>query len=192
MTANEQIRFQLSDPIRDAFDTKSGDGLSVIFDLVHRSIIAYTVIVDGVLQAPGTDYTMNTETGQIVFTTAPVDGSTIKAQYTFAAFTEDEIDDVYADNNTDINKTMVCLIEVLLVDAAKRFDYTAGQTTIKQSQVFKNLRDLLKIYQDKSSNVEILDRSVEGYYKPELSKDGDTKIRSITDDLTRQDNLGNL
>lgn len=41
----------------------------------------------------------------------------------------------------------VLAVQQLLANAAKRYDYTANESSEKQSQVFKHLQDMLKLYQ---------------------------------------------
>lgn len=41
----------------------------------------------------------------------------------------------------------VLAVQQLLANSAKRYDYTANESSEKQSQVFNHLRDMLKLYQ---------------------------------------------
>lgn len=177
MTYLQEIRMKLADPIRDAYDTKEGDGTTPIFDLAHRSIISYTVTVSDVLQVENTDYTMNTETGSITFLNIPADGAEIKCQYTFATFTTNELEDIYLEQDSDVDSTIAYCIEVLLMDSARRFDYTSGQTDMKPSQVFDHLLKMKEIYSGKSDVPMIYNRT-NPYYTDETI---------VTTDISRED-----
>lgn len=73
----------------------SGDGTTTTFTLDYFPVVAGTerIYVDGVLQTPGTAYSINNATGQITFTTAPAAGEAITASYTYESGTgtQDEI-----------------------------------------------------------------------------------------------------
>jgi len=62
----------------------TGDGVTTTFTLADPPILenSETIYVDGVAQTKGTDYTIDYKTGQITFTTAPVSGAVITADYT--------------------------------------------------------------------------------------------------------------
>lgn len=106
----------------------SGDGTTKTFTLDHAPVVAGTerVYVDGVVKAPGTDYTINNTTGEITFVVAPVLNAPITAAYTYesGAGTQDEItssgvilDTDYITNIAIVGKDSgtgeptVCLIE---------------------------------------------------------------------------------
>jgi len=61
----------------------TGDGVTTTFYLANPPVEEESeeIYVDGVLQTKGTDYTIDYETGQINFTTAPPSGATITANY---------------------------------------------------------------------------------------------------------------
>lgn len=73
----------------------TGDGTNNSFTVKNKPVIAGTerVYVDGVLQTPGSAYTINNATGVITFVTAPASGKPITAAYTYesGAGTQDEI-----------------------------------------------------------------------------------------------------
>jgi hypothetical protein len=65
----------------------SGDGVTDTFDLPGRSTSSQTIYVDGAAQTLTTHYTISAGTGvsgadQVVFVTAPTDGTVITADFT--------------------------------------------------------------------------------------------------------------
>jgi len=62
----------------------TGDGTTTVFNLQESPVLenSETVYVDGTAQTRDTDYTIDYDTGQITFTTAPASGAAITADYT--------------------------------------------------------------------------------------------------------------
>jgi len=61
----------------------TGDGTTTVFNLQETPILegSDTIYVDGTAQTRNTDYTINYDTGQITFTTAPASSAVITADY---------------------------------------------------------------------------------------------------------------
>jgi hypothetical protein len=175
----ETIRMNLGDYLTPAIDTDLGDGSNKIFELTHKHLQDYHVYVEDTEQVEDTDYTMNEKSGTVVFSAAVGDGDEVRVEYNFAAFTDADLT-IILTNLPNTNDATIKAIQMLLADAARRFDYTHGQTDVKSSQVFQHLKELLEIYQS-NSNPLILDRGNEYYDREETT---------IQDDLTRDDGLG--
>jgi len=64
-----------------------GDGTTTVFSLAQKpvEVDSETVYIDGVAQTKATDYSINYETGEITFVTAPASGTTITADYDYAS-----------------------------------------------------------------------------------------------------------
>ncbi|MCS7003095.1 MAG: hypothetical protein NZ518_09635 [Dehalococcoidia bacterium] len=62
-------------------------------------------------------------------------------------FTDAEFNRLYERAGGDYNQTVVLALRQLLADAAKRNSYTAGQTSEKLDELFKNLYQLLDYYE---------------------------------------------
>jgi len=64
----------------------TGDGTTTVFNLANNNIVTGSekIYIDDSLKTKDTDYTINYDTGEITFTTAPANGSTITADYTKA------------------------------------------------------------------------------------------------------------
>lgn len=149
MTELEQLRKIIADESKNAIDSELGDGDTVMFKLSHNKIKtgSYTVEVDDDLQVETTDFTIDLDEGLVIFTTAPADQSNITIKYQYSAFREEELED-FLELEGSLNNAAIRCIKTLLMDSARRFDYSAGQTDIKASQVFANLEKLLKIFQE--------------------------------------------
>ena len=150
------IRKLISDPYKHAFDSQVGDDEARKFQLSHKPVLAgsYTVYLDDVEIAEDTDYTLDTEMGIVTMTSVPTAGQEVEIDYQYSVFSDTEITEFLTLDNDDVNKVVVRLIEILLADSARRFDYSQGKTDMKPSQVFANLKDLLKIYLDKVSGTD--------------------------------------
>lgn len=166
-TTLDNIRIKISDPLKQGFDKQIGDGSTKIFKLSHSKVHSESeaIVVNNSsveLEAYDIDY----DEGVVIFNTAPTQGHVIEVSYKYAAFRDEEIELYLDENGQSINQTIVTLIEILLADSARRFDYTAGQTNMQPSQVFDHLERLHKIYQrkvesgvddEKGNNIEILE-----------------------------------
>ena len=80
---NEVVEVYRNKVITDE-DVGTGDGSTKTFSLKWHPVKAgsYTIYVDGTAQTEGTDYTIDTNTGEITFDTAPANGADITADYT--------------------------------------------------------------------------------------------------------------
>jgi len=67
---------------REDEEVGTGDGTTVAFNLEFRNVSVYSVYVDANLQTEGVDYSINTTTGVVTFTSAPALGVAITADYT--------------------------------------------------------------------------------------------------------------
>jgi hypothetical protein len=187
MTNLQLVRKQLADDYKFAFDENDGDGATEIFRLTHGNIQAatYEVQVDGAVQTDATDYTLDLERGILEFATAPTTGDIIQIKYYFSAFSDTEITEFLSLNST-VNKTVLALIEILIADTARRFDYTSGQTEMKPSQVFDNLLRLRDVYKEK------VDKDNHGYLSMVTRRHphyaNETQERG---DISRYDSLDN-
>jgi hypothetical protein len=149
MTNLELIRKKLADDYKFNADTNDGDGTTSIFKLSHGNIKedTYEVYVNGSLVTTGFDFDL--ERGIIEFNTPPSDGHAIYVKYDFSAFSDTEINNFLEENDNNVNKTIVDLVEMLLSDASRRFDYSTGQSDMKPNQIFKNLKEMREIYAGK-------------------------------------------
>ena len=176
MTNLELVRKKLADEYKFASDTNIGDGGTSIFKLAHSNIQdeTYTIYVD---LSESDNYEIDLERGLITFNTPPADEKNITAQYYFSAFSDDEIEYFLEENENDINETLIDLIEILLIDSARRFDYSTGQSEMKPSQVFKNLKEML-IFFSKKVPAEVKSNLKQGtlsspYYQSEVKPSKD-------------------
>lgn len=149
MTELEQIRQNLGDSYVYAEDKQTGDGESKIYELNHKHVKdgSQTVYKDNTEIDEGTDYTIDNDAGVISLSEVLETTEELRVVYQFSAFTDTELSFFLESAGTVDGATMKA-IRVLMVDAARRFDYTTGKTEMKASQVFEHLKDLLKIYQD--------------------------------------------
>lgn len=154
MTYLEKIRLFLADPIRDGFDTQVGDANSTQYKLSHSSLKTSSVVV---LVNNSTVVPSNIDYGQgmIFLSSAPALNIPIQITYKYSVFRDEEITSIYDDVSQSFDATMLALIEILLIDAAKRFDYEHANSKMKPSQVFKNLKDMHDLYKEKVADANL-------------------------------------
>lgn len=183
----ELLRKEIADPYRSAFDTNLGDGETIEFKLAHGNVKeeSLVVCVGGTVQ---THYSVDLEEGMITFVTAPVDAVSVTADYKFSVFSDEELTEFLALERGNVDGAIIRCIDILLMDSARRFDYSAGRLDIKPSQVFNNLVQLRKIVTERISykednsgtgGIRLVDRS-SSYYD---NSTADTMDLSRADDL---------
>ena len=167
----ELLRKELADPFKYAFDGETGDGETTVFKLSHGKVQSetYAVYVDNNLQTEETDYTIDQDRGLVTFITAPADTKEVEAKYYFAAFSDDEFTEFLALESDNVVRAAIRCINLLIVDASRRFDYASGQTEMKPSQVFAHLRELRRIFRERLTDIKggvsVVDRKSRFYDK---------------------------
>ena len=146
----ELLRKELADPHKTAFDENIGDGETTIFKLSHGNIKddSYAIYVDDDLKIETTYYTIDQEEGVITFLAAPALALSIEVAYSFSAFSDTELTE-FITLEGSVNRALLKCIDILLMDSAKRFDYSVGRADLKPSQVFDNLIRLREIIEKK-------------------------------------------
>lgn len=175
MTDIEIFRMKLGDYLKPQIDKEEGDGSASIFRLTHRHIQDYEVTVDGAEQVEDTDYTMDASNGILEFTLAPNDGDIVKVQYKYAGFTDADITALVA-QYSNVDNAITEGIKALMADAARRFDYTEGQSELKPSQVFAHLKQLLETHREGATSL-IVER-IHPAYESETNPDDNDLSRS--------------
>ena len=179
----ELLRKTIADPIKFAIDKQLGDGTSTIFKVSHERIEdgTYKIFVNDEENEVETDFTIDLERGVITFLEAIPLNYEIRMEYFFSAFSELELTEFLALDGNDVNKSALRCVDILLADASRRFDYSSGQTEVKASQVFKNLKELREVFKDNitdtNGNAIMVNRINDAYRPPE----------EIEDDFSRRD-----
>lgn len=177
MTNLEKLRQKIADPYKYAEDSQVSDGVSTVYELTHGHILdgSYTVYVDTDEQVEDTDYTIGLESGVITFSSVVPVGSDIRVIYQFSAFSDEELTEYLSDNNGNLDSATLDIIDVLLFDSSRRFDYSTGKTEMKPSQVFNNLKSLRDIISGKikSKSHAVKTRRISQFYDPVNTDMGD-------------------
>jgi len=144
------LRKELADPYKSAFDQNTGDGETTIFKLSHGNVKSgsYEVSVADALQTETTHYTIDLEEGIVTFLTAPADTLEVEVEYQFSAFSDTELTE-FLTLEGSVNGALLKCIDILLMDSARRFDYSVGRADLKPSQVFDNLLKLRDVIEKK-------------------------------------------
>jgi len=167
MTSLEIVRNAIGDIKKYGDDRFKGNGARKVYKLSHKHIDSASLQVykDDVIVAPA-NYVLSADYGILTFNTAPANDSSVWVLYNFSAFTDTEVNAFISQYGVKIGA--VKLIEALLADAARRFDYSTGLESMSPSQIFEHLKDLREIVlgsdDDLSSSggVKVVDR-VSGY-----------------------------
>ena len=134
----EQVRRRIGDSVKSNTEIQVGDGSTVLFDLKFKNVWNAIVKVGGTAT---TAFTLNGKSGQIIFQTAPALEASIEITYDYAGYTDDDLSEMIG--TYGVSGSVVECLNELLVDSARFFDYSQGQTTDKRSQIFDHLKTLL-------------------------------------------------
>lgn len=145
MTDLEIFKRHVGYSVKADQDTFTGNGATVTVNLRHENVSDVEVYVADDLLAAGT-YVVAAEPGVITFNDAPPDGAVVTVNYQFAPFTDTEalaLIDEYG-----LQKAVIEALREILANQARMRNYKQGDTEVDNSQVFKQIRELLKIYED--------------------------------------------
>lgn len=147
------LRKELADEHRTATDYEEGDANTKVFQLAHKHIKtdSYSVYVNSSVKQDGVDYNIDKDGGVITFENAPPLNHDILIDYQYSAFTDEELTE-WLNMLGSVGRAKVKCLEILLMDAARRFDYQTGQSKMSPSQVFKQIKEMLEMATGQSNN----------------------------------------
>jgi len=146
------LRKELGDELRYAFDNQTGDAETKIFRLSHGRVQNQKVYVNSEVKELTTDYTIDSERGIITFLVAPGDKIVINATYDFSVFSDTELSEFLTLESDIVAGAALRCINILLTNSSRRFDYSSGQTEMKPSQIFQNLKELRGVFKERLSD----------------------------------------
>ena len=139
ITNEDRFRRAVGDRIKADENIMVGNGATSEFQLRHSNVWDMTLYFNGVSQSSG--FTLDGGTGTIAFDTAPADAVEVTVTFKYAAYTQDEISSMVLAYGID--ESIIVALEELLANTAKLRDYKEADSEVKNSQVFKNIKDLL-------------------------------------------------
>lgn len=192
----EKIRKKLADPYKNGNDSMTVDEETTLYQLSHHPIREGSVVVtvENVEKALETDYSINYDTGLLTFVEAPTDEQLIEVVYEYSVFSDDELQE-FLDEYGTVDKVILECLEILLVDAARRFDYAAGLTDVKASQVFDHIEKLIAYYKGKATSGTSAPTGIRranrhyGYNQSDPDAFIGQESVKVEGDLSRSDNL---
>ena len=139
-TQVEQVRRRIGDGKKSDTVQFTGNGAETLFSLPNQNVFSVQVYINSTLIAPEA-YTVNGEAGKVIFIEAPEENSTIRIDFAYAGYTDEQIGKMVDDFG--VEGAVIETLNGLLADSARFYDYSQGQTTDKRSQIFDHLKDLL-------------------------------------------------
>lgn len=143
------IRRRVGDRSKAQKDIATGNGKDRSYHLQYQNVFGLIVTVEGTEVQINNDYTLDGAGGRVIFSAPPAEGANVSFDYNYAAYTDDEIQDLLDEQGLD--GATVAILEELTADTARFYDYSQGETTNKRSQVFDHLMKLLADYRSKST-----------------------------------------
>jgi hypothetical protein len=144
MTDLERVRNLIGDQHKSDVVRLVGDGTSVLWQLVRKRLKTDSVTYSGdtVIAVDEVNY----NTGLVTLASAPDDGELFSISCEYSAFRDEELEDYLASGS--VKSVALECIQVLMADAARRYDYSTGIEEFNPSQVFEHLKDLKKALQE--------------------------------------------
>ena len=143
------IRRRVGDRSKAQKDIATGNGKDRSYHLQYQNVFALIVTVNDTEVTEGNDYTVDGPGGRVIFSAPPALDAVVTFDYNYAAYTDQEIQDLI-DETGNTDSATVAILEELTADTARFYDYTQGETTNKRSQVFDHLMKLLENYRTKA------------------------------------------
>lgn len=124
-----------------------GNGSAITFIMPRKPILAdgLEIFADEVMQVPDS-YTVNYETGGLVFDAAPSDGVEITATYHFAALSDAELDGVLERNPGSIYLAAAEAIQLLLAGRGRLVNFAKADGRVDVKSVRQDLMTLAEHY----------------------------------------------
>jgi hypothetical protein len=150
MATIEQLRLKILDKPQVILGEKVGvgDGSTTAYKVRLVPLIDGTVsiYVAGDELTEDEDYTLDYATGVIEFTTAPDDGDSIAADYSFAAFSDDNLQGFLDEARGNLALAAGNALMSLLADRNRMVSWSKGEGKIDYNQLRKDISDTAKRY----------------------------------------------
>lgn len=161
LTTLQRLRLKIADRERTSLEEQIGvgNGASVEFQAMLPPVVAESdrvYLVTGgvpVLQARGTDYTIDDDQGVVIFATAPPAGTFVRISYKWTTFTDVELDDLLTQVSSSLPKAAIEAVRWLLADTERFLRYTFGQESVDRSASRKALERLTEEWKDELGGV---------------------------------------
>jgi hypothetical protein len=127
-------------------DTQTASGNDRVYTLRFENVFDVVILFNGEEVTSG--YEVDSEAGTITFTTAPTADTVIVVNYKFAPFTDDEANALISEYGLD--GAVIEALRELLANSARLMNYKQGDTEVDYSTVFKQVKELLKMYMDEA------------------------------------------
>ena len=148
LTDLEELRFKIGDRYVAFKESILGDGSTKAFSLSSYPIrsTGTAVYVNTSLQTETTHYTLNDDTGELEFTSAPALGVLVQVNGQASIFSDTELNDLLTNEGT-VQKARVQCYEILLLDRSKQNKWIAGDggISVDPTPSLRALTDLIKI-----------------------------------------------
>src|SRR5690606_8647461 len=140
----ERLRNLIGDLHKSDVVRLIGDGTSTVWQLPRKRLKTDSVTLSGT--GAITVSSVNYDTGLVTLSGAVPDETKFSIAFEFSAFRDEELED-YLSSGSIKSAALEC-IQVLMADAARRYDYSTGIEEFNPSQVFENLEKLKKSLRD--------------------------------------------
>jgi hypothetical protein len=157
MTDLDTFKRRVGYRVQAAQDSFTGNDDDRLFQLTFENISDVVVQVDDA-PYPTDRVTVDAAAGLVKLPGAPGDGSVISITYKYAPFTDDEANELIAAYGLD--RAVIEALREILANTARLRNYKQGDTEVDNSQVFKQVKQLLDHYVTEYQSNESAERGV--------------------------------
>jgi hypothetical protein len=142
-----RIRNLIGDSHKSDVVTFVSDGSSLVYQLPRTRIKTGSVV-----STHGDISTVDINTGLVTFADPIEEFQSFQISFSYSSFTNEEIAEYIGIHHT-VNNTSIELLQILLADSARRYDYSTGLENFKPSQVFEHIKDLITMIKSQGSGL---------------------------------------
>jgi len=124
----------------------TGDGTTKVYKLRHVPIMSGTALiyVDGIAMTVGDDYTIDYQTGKLTFILAPDEADSIRADYEFAAFTDEDLTAFLESAGGNLALAAGEALTSLVADRSRLVTWSRGDAKIDYDRLRRDLSDVAR------------------------------------------------
>lgn len=146
----DDLRFKILDRTQIVIAERvgTGDGSKNVFKFLHRLITPESVYVDvaELKKAETTDYSVDYVSGKLTFVIAPPDEAPIRVNYTFATFSDEELQVFLDQAEGNLAGAAGSALETLIADQGKLITWSRGDLKTDFDRLRSDIKDVANRY----------------------------------------------
>jgi len=132
----------------------TGDDARMVFKIRHTPIMSgsVSIFVGGTLQTEGEHYTLDYSSGKLTFSVAPSASDPIIADYEFAAFSDDELQEFLNRAGGNLALASGEALTSLIADRNRMITWSRGDAKIDYDRLRQDLADVARRFYSRGAS----------------------------------------